>query len=219
MRVFSDIIRIFVPKLLLLSKYYKLWFNQFWHLLMIIGYARVSTQDQHTFRQIDQLKEYGCERIYEEKASGGKRDRNELNRMMDALREGDVVVITELTRLSRSVKDLFDIVDKVHLAGADIKSLKESWIDTTTPQGKLLFTMFAGISQFERDIIHQRTMEGLQAARARGRNGGRPPKDESKIKLALKMYDSKVCSISQILEATGISKTTLYRYIRQRICG
>ena len=182
MRVFSVIIRIFVPKLVLLSKYYKLWFNQFWHLLMIIGYARVSTQDQHTFRQIDQLKEYGCERIYEEKASGGKRDRNELNRMMDALREGDVVVITELTRLSRSVKDLFDIVDKVHLAGADIKSLKESWI-------------------------------------ARGRNGGRPPKDESKIKLALKMYDSKVCSISQILEATGISKTTLYRYIRQRICG
>ena len=89
MRVFSDIIRIFVPKLVLLSKYYKLWFNQFWHLLMIIGYARVSTQDQHTFRQIDQLKEYGCERIYEEKASGGKRDRNELNRMMDALREGD----------------------------------------------------------------------------------------------------------------------------------
>lgn len=182
-----------------------------------IGYARVSTQDQQTLRQIDQLKEFGCERIYEEKVSGTKRDREELNRMMDTLREGDVVVITELSRLSRSVKDLFEIVDKIHKVGADIKSLKESdWIDTTTPQGKLLFTIFAGISQFERDLIRQRTMEGLQAARARGRNGGRPPKDKSKIDLALSMYDSKVCSISQILETTGISKTTLYRYKRKK---
>ena len=183
---------------------------------MVIAYARVSTQDQQTLRQLDQLKEYGCERIYEEKASGTKRDREELNRMLDALREGDVVVITELSRLSRSVKDLFDIVEKIHNVGADIKSLKESWIDTTSPHGKLLFTVFAGISQFERDLIRQRTMEGLQAARARGRNGGRPPKDQSKIELALSMYDSKVCSISQILETTGISKTTLYRYIRKR---
>ena len=109
---------------------------------MIIGYARVSTQDQQTIRQIDQLKEFGCERIYEEKVSGTKRDREELNRMMDALREGDVVVITELSRLSRSVKDLFEIVDKIHTVGADIKSLKESWIDTTSPQGKLLFWYF-----------------------------------------------------------------------------
>jgi len=185
--------------------------------VMKIGYARVSTQDQQTLRQIDQLKEFGCERIYEEKVSGTKRDREELNRMMDTLREGDVVVITELSRLSRSVKDLFEIVDKIHKVGADIKSLKESdWIDTTTPQGKLLFTIFAGISQFERDLIRQRTMEGLQAARARGRNGGRPPKDKSKIDLALSMYDSKVCSISQILETTGISKTTLYRYKRKK---
>jgi len=185
--------------------------------VMKIGYARVSTQDQQTLRQIDQLKEFGCERIYEEKVSGTKREREELNRMMDTLREGDVVVITELSRLSRSVKDLFEIVDKIHKVGADIKSLKESdWIDTTTPQGKLLFTIFAGISQFERDLIRQRTMEGLQAARARGRNGGRPPKDKSKIDLALSMYDSKVCSISQILETTGISKTTLYRYKRKK---
>ena len=183
---------------------------------MKIGYARVSTLDQQTLRQIDQLKEVGCERIYEEKASGTKRDREELNRMMDALREGDVVIVTELSRLSRSVKDLFEIVDKIHKVGADIQSIKETWINTVSPQGKLLFTIFAGISQFERDLIHQRTMEGLKAARARGRNGGRPPKDKSKIELALGLYDSKACSISQILETTGISKTTLYRYIRQR---
>ena len=130
--------------------------------------------------------------------------------------DGDVVIVTELSRLSRSVKDLFEIVEKINQAGADIQSLKETWINTVSPQGKLLFTIFAGISQFERDLIRQRTMEGLQAARARGRNGGRPPKEKSKIELAISMYDSKVCSISQILEATGISKTTLYRYVRQR---
>ena len=100
---------------------------------MKIGYCRISTRDQQTLRQLDQLKEFGCERIFEETASGTKRDREELNRMMDTLREGDVVIITELSRLSRSVKDLFEIVDKIHKSGADIKSLKESWIDTTTP--------------------------------------------------------------------------------------
>lgn len=184
--------------------------------VMKIGYARVSCLDQQTLRQVDQLKDFGCERIYEEKVSGTKRDREELNRMIDVLRDGDVVIVTELSRLSRSVKDLFEIVEKINQAGADIQSLKETWINTVSPQGKLLFTIFAGISQFERDLIRQRTMEGLQAARARGRNGGRPPKEKSKIELAISMYDSKVCSISQILESTGISKTTLYRYVRQR---
>lgn len=177
---------------------------------MIIGYALVSIQDQQTLRQIDQLKDLGCERIYEEKASGTKRDRVELIRMMDARREGDVVFITELSQLSRAVTDLFEIVDRIHNIGVDIKSLKESWIDTTTPQGKLLFTIFAGISQFECNLIRQRTIEVLQAARAIGRNGGRPHKENSKIKLALSMYDSKVYSISQILETAGINKTTLY---------
>lgn len=183
---------------------------------MKMGYSRVSTADQNLDRQTDLLREDGCERIYQEKVSGAKRDRTELNRMLDALREGDVVVVTELTRLSRSVKDLFEIVEQIHAAGADIRSLKESWIDTTTPQGKLLFTMFAGISQFERDIIRQRTMEGIKAARARGRNGGRPRTADDRIRLALKMYDSKMCSNAEILAATGISKTTLYRYVRER---
>lgn len=94
--------------------------------------------------------------------------------MIDMLRTGDTVVITELTRLGRSVKDLFGIVEIIHSKHADIKSLKEPWLDTTTPQRKLLFTIFAGISQFDRDIIRQRTMEGLSSARARGRKGGRP---------------------------------------------
>lgn len=128
---------------------------------MKLGYARVSTNDQNLDRQLDQLSEYGCERIFQEKITGSQKERPELDRMIDMLREGDTVVITELTRLSRSVKDLFEIVETIHSKLSDIKSLKEPWLDTTTPQGKLLFTIFAGISQFDRDIIRQRTIEGL----------------------------------------------------------
>lgn len=183
---------------------------------MRIGYCRVSTPDQNLDRQLDLLKADGCERIYQEKASGTTKERPELRRMLDALRSGDVVVVAELTRLSRSVRDLFDLVTQIHANGADIKSLKEAWIDTTTPQGKLLFTIFAGISQFERDLTHQRTMEGLAAARARGRKGGRPTTPPATIDLALRMYDSRACSLADILVATGISRTTLYRYIHSR---
>lgn len=183
---------------------------------MKIGYARVSTQDQNLNRQLDQLRQEGCERIYEEKISGKSKDRPELQRMLDALRQEDIVIISELTRLSRSVRDLFDIVDKIHAAGAEIKSLKESWLDTTTPQGRLMFTFFAGISEFERELIRQRTLEGLDAARARGHNGGHPTLDPKKVELALKMYDSKTCTIAEITHATGISKSALYAYVRQR---
>ena len=180
---------------------------------MKIGYARVSTEEQNLDRQIDILKQIGCDRIYEEKVSGIKKERPELNKMLDQIRTGDVIIISDLTRLSRSVKDLFSLVDQIEKKGANIKSLKESWMDTSTPQGKLMFTIFAGISQFERDLISQRTLEGLAAARARGRNGGRPKKNEKAITLALKMYQEKVCSISEITKATGVSKTTIYRYI------
>ena len=183
---------------------------------MKIGYARVSTQDQNLNRQLDQLRQEGCERIYEEKISGKNKERPELQRMLDALRQGDIVIISELTRLSRSVRDLFDIVDKSHAAGAEIKSLKESWLDTTTPQGRLMFIFFAGISEFERELIRQRTLEGLNAARARGHNGGHPTLDPKKVELALKMYDSKTCTIAEITNATGISKSALYAYVRQR---
>lgn len=183
---------------------------------MIIGYARVSTIDQNLDRQFDQLNEYGCARIFSEKVSGAKVIRAELEKMIDQLRENDVVVVTELSRLSRSVKDLFAVVDKIHAKGANVKSLRENWVDTTTAQGKLLFTIFAGISEFERDLIRQRVNEGLTAARARGRNGGRPRVASHKSELALKMYDSQDYSVNEILTATGISKPTLYKYIRER---
>lgn len=183
---------------------------------MKIGYARVSTLDQNLDRQIDQLNEVGCERIYMEKLTGTKLDRPELEKLIDQLRPGDTIVVSELSRLSRSVKDLFQIVDTIKKKESDLRSLKEPWADTTTPQGKLMFTIFAGISQFDRDLTSQRTREGLASARARGRNGGRPLTPKEDVDLALKMYDSKQYSITEIKKATNISKTSLYRYIEQR---
>ncbi len=119
---------------------------------MIIGYARVSTTGQNLARQTDLLTQSGCERIYSEKISGVKKERPQLDRMMDSLRSGDTVIITEFTRLGRSVKELLSIIKSMHEAGASIKSLRETWLDTTTPQGNLLLTIFAGLSQFERDL-------------------------------------------------------------------
>lgn len=183
---------------------------------MKFGYARVSTTDQNLNRQIDQLKEAGCEKIFQEKITGTKSNRPELERLFDQLREGDTIIITDLTRLSRSTKDLFKLVESIENKKANIKSLKEAWLDTTTPQGKFMFTVFSGVSQFERDLISERTKEGLQSARARGRKGGRPKKSQEKINLAIKMYESQDYTIAEITEATGISKPSLYRYIRER---
>ena len=183
---------------------------------MKLGYARCSTLDQNLDWQIDALMKEGCDRIFQEKFTGTRKDRPELLRMMDMLREGDTVIICELTRLSRSVKDLFDLVEQVEKAGANIKSLKEPWLDTTTPQGRLLFTIFSGVSQFERELIHERTMEGLASARARGRMGGRPGKDKKVVEQALTLYDSKAYSVDEISKTTGISRATLYKYVNLR---
>lgn len=181
-----------------------------------IGYARVSTQDQNLDRQLDTLKEAGCDKIYKEKVTGTKKDRPELDKLLEDLRSGDTIIVSDLTRLSRSTKDLFNLVEQIESKGAYIKSLKESWLDTTTPQGRLMFTFIAGISQFERDLISQRTQEGLASARARGRNGGRPTKAKKDIDVAIKMYNSKLHSISEIEKTTGVSKATLYRYIKKQ---
>lgn len=183
---------------------------------MKIGYARVSTQDQNLDRQRNQLRQDGCERIFEEKVSGVKSDRPELRRMLDALRKDDVVVVAELSRLSRSVRDLFNIVGQIHETGAELKSLKEPWLDTTTPHGRLLFTFFSGISEFERELIRQRTIEGLAAARARGHKGGHPFLDAKRINLALKMYESRTCTVAEITQATGVSKSALYSYLHAK---
>ena len=182
---------------------------------MKIGYARVSTDRQCLNRQIDALENAGIEKLFTEKITGRKSDRPELLKMIDLIRKGDVVIISELTRLSRSTKDLFDIVDKIKLKGADIRSLKETWLDTTTPQGALMMTIFAGLSQFEADLTAQRTREGLAAAKARGRFGGRPKTGSEQVQRALKMYDGKF-SVDEVCKSCGISKSTLYNFINER---
>lgn len=182
---------------------------------MLVGYARVSNEEQNLDRQIDSLTSGGVDErnIYQEKVTGTKRERPELTRMIDGLKAGDTVIVAELTRLSRSTKDLFDIVDRIQEKGADIKSLKEDWLDTTTPQGKLMFTIFAGLSQFERDLISQRTKEGLQAAKARGRKGGRPSKRSSKNLTVETLYNTGV-TIAEIVRQTELSRSTVNRVIQ-----
>jgi len=183
---------------------------------MLIGYARVSQESQNLDRQIDALMEFGIDKrnIYDEKVTGTKRDREQLQKMISELQSGDTVIVSELTRLSRSTKDLFTIVEQIEKMGANIKSLKESWLDTTTAPGKLLFTIFAGISQFERDLISERTKEGLKSARARGRTGGRPRKALKDIDRAIKLYESKQYTLKEIEEMTAVSKATLYRNLK-----
>lgn len=183
---------------------------------MIFGYARVSTEEQNLNRQLDQLKEAGAEKIYKEKITGTKKDRPELKKLLDYAREGDTIIITDLTRISRSTKDLISLVEELGARGINIKSLKESWLDTTTAQGKLMFTIMAGLSQFERDLISERTKEGLKSARARGKQGGRPRVDKRNIERALMLYDLGNVSIADICSMCKISKNTLYNYIRAR---
>jgi DNA invertase Pin-like site-specific DNA recombinase len=181
---------------------------------MKFGYMRVSTLDQNLDRQEMQLKEAGCEKIFFEKVTGTKRDRPELNKMLEFLRPGDTVIVTELTRLSRSTKDLIEITELIREKGADLKSLKESWLDTTTANGKLLFTIFAALAQFERDQIAERTKEGLAAARKNGRVPGRPSIDKEKIEYA-KFLLSQGMTMQEVAEKVGVSRMTLYRKLKE----
>ncbi len=178
------------------------------------GYARVSTEEQILDRQLDMLNNYGVDMIFSEKMSGTKRDRPELRKMLDRLTEGDTVVIESLSRLGRSTKDLIELMELFGKKKINLISLKEN-IDTTTATGKLLFTLISAISQFERDCIADRTREGLAAARARGRTGGRPRINQNKIDKAVRLYDSKEYSLSEITELTGVTRSTLYRYIKR----
>lgn len=142
---------------------------------MFIGYARVSTRGQNLDQQRAALGGAGCVRIFEEKASGAKRDRPELARMLDHLRAGDVVTITRLDRLARSTGDLLNIAERIKEAGAGLRSLAEPWADTTTPAGRMVLTVFAGIADFERSLIVERTSAGRIAAKARGVRFGPSP--------------------------------------------
>ena len=181
---------------------------------MLIGYARVSTHDQNLDLQKDALEKAGCEKIHVEKASGKSSNRPELGKVMDYLREGDTLVVWRLDRLGRSMKHLIELVTEMEERGIGFRSLTEA-MDTTTSGGKLIFHIFGALAEFERNLIQERTQAGLAAARARGRKGGRPPAlDESKRKMAIKLYNSREHSVEEICQTMGISRPTLYNYLR-----
>jgi DNA invertase Pin-like site-specific DNA recombinase len=178
---------------------------------MLTGYARVSTDDQDLRLQRGLLTEAGCRRIFEEKSSGAKRDRPELARLLDQIRADDVVVVTRLDRLARSTKDLLDIAEKLNDVGAGLRSLGEPWADTTSPAGRMVLTVFAGIAEFERALIHQRTSSGRVAAKARGVRFGRPPKlTAEQIALGVRLV-SEGTSVRAAAKLLKCHRATLYR--------
>lgn len=178
---------------------------------MIIGYARVSTEDQNLDGQLDALKAAGAEKIFADKITGTARSRPELDRLLDQLRQGDVITVTKYDRLARSLRDLLDIVDTIQAHGAGFRSLAED-IDTTTPAGRLVFHVFASIAQFERERIAERTKEGLEAARKRGRIGGRPPALSAVQKAEVRrMRDEELRPLPEIAQLFRVSAKTIRR--------
>ena len=181
---------------------------------MKVGYVRVSTSDQNTQLQIDALKDYGVKRIYEEKASGKSTNRPELNRMLDSIRSGDTVVIYKLDRLGRSLKDLIELVDNFKASEINFVSLNDA-IDTSTATGKLTFGIFAAIAEFEADLIRERTIAGLESAKAEGRVGGRPNKlNDQMIKQAIALIDSGQARVGQLADQYQVDRRTLGRNIK-----
>lgn len=184
--------------------------------MSLIGYARVSKAEQNLDLQLDALKAIGCDRIFIDKVSGAKSARPELDRMLDFLRNGqDTVVIWRLDRLGRSLEHLVELVGRFHAEEIGLRSLNEE-IDTSSAQGRLTFHLFAALAQFERDLISERTIAGLEAARARGRKGGRPAvMDSNKLAVAQSMYAAKKHTLQEIADTIGVSRTTVYRYLTE----
>jgi DNA invertase Pin-like site-specific DNA recombinase len=179
----------------------------------LIGYARVSTDDQNAQLQVDALMAAGCIKVFTDKASGSLANRPQLDKMLDQLRPDDVVVVWRLDRLGRSLKNLIALVEELANRGVGFRSLSES-IDTTTANGRLFFSVMGALAEFERDLIRERTNAGLAAARARGRVGGRPPvMTAEKVKVARQMYDSKEHTVEAIAKTLGVSRKTVYRHL------
>lgn len=181
---------------------------------MDVGYVRVSRNEQNPEMQRNELEASGCERIFEERISSRKESRPQLEAALDYCREGDRLVVWKLDRLGRSIKELIELVNSLEERGVEFKSSRES-LDTSTPGGKLVFHVFASMAEFERDVIRERTMAGLESARVRGRKGGRKPvMDEKKIALASKLMRDREMPISEVSDAVGVSKATIYRYLK-----
>ena len=180
---------------------------------MLVGYARVSTQDQDLALQLDALGEAGCERVFTEKASGAQRDRPQLQAALAYMRPGDTLVVWKLDRLARSLKQLIETVESLGERSIGLRSLTEA-IDTTTSGGRLVFHLFASLAEFERSIIRDRTLAGLAAARARGRMGGRPralgPQD---LTIARALLRDPEITMDQVAQRLGVAPATLYRHL------
>ncbi|MBT7790711.1 MAG: recombinase family protein [Calditrichaeota bacterium] len=184
---------------------------------MNIGYARVSTQDQNLDLQNDALKAAGCEKIYTDKMSGAKTERPGLEKILGIMRKGDTLVVWKLDRLGRSLTHLIKIMTLLNERDVYFKSVQES-LDTSTPGGKLIFHVFGALAEFERDIIRERTLAGIAAARARGRVGGRPRKlSKKQVAMAKNLMKDTSIPIADICKTLGVSKATLYRYVKEEL--
>lgn len=184
---------------------------------LMLGYARVSTDDQDLTSQRNELQAAGCTRIYAEKITGARRDRPELARLLDHLRSGDVVTVTRLDRLARSTRDLLDIAERIQAAGAGLRSLAEPWADTTTPAGRMVLTVFAGIAEFERSLIIDRTRNGREAAKARGVKFGPPSTlTPPQVAHARELIDQKKHTVKEAAALLGVHRSTLYRALARQ---
>ncbi|CVF63927.1 resolvase [Pseudomonas lundensis] len=182
----------------------------------LLGYARVSTDDQDLTNQRAELHAAGCTKLFSEKITGTRRDRPELARMLDHLRPGDVVTVTRLDRLARSTRDLLDIAERIQEAGAGLRSLAEPWADTTTPAGRMVLTVFAGIAEFERSLIIDRTRSGREAAKARGvKFGPRPTLTPAQIAHARELIDQEGRTVKEAAALLGVHRSTLYRALER----
>ena len=179
----------------------------------LLGYARVSTSEQNASLQLDALRSAGCIKVFTDKASGSLDRRPQLDRLLDQLRPGDTIVVWRLDRLGRSLKHLIHVVEDLAEMKVGFRSLTEG-MDTTTSGGKLVFSIFGALAEFERSLIRERTMAGLAAARSRGRVGGRPPvMTPEKIKVARDLYRARDLTVEEIAKTIGVSRKTVYRHL------
>src|SRR5215218_7326496 len=181
---------------------------------MLIGYARISTQDQTLAPQRDALEKVGCEKIFTDRVSSTKEERKGLTEALSHLREGDTLVVWRLDRLGRSLRHLIDTITALGERGVGFKSLQEN-IDTTTSGGKLVFHIFGSMAEFEREIIRERTLAGLASARSRGRKGGRPqPISDKEMQKVRELYNSNSLPVEDIRRRFNITRMTLHRYVK-----
>ena len=189
-------------------------------ILQKIGYVRVSSTSQNPSRQFRQLNEIGMDIIYEEKISGATKDREQLQKMLEDLQEGDIIYVTDLTRITRSTQDLFELIDLIRNKKASLKSLKDTWLDLSedNPYSQFLITVMAGVNQLERDLIRMRQREGIELAKKEGKFKGRIKKyhkNHAGMNYAVKLYKEGNMTVNQICEITNVSRASLYRKLSE----